>query len=121
MRFLPPPPRPPFQFYPTRTHTHSAAQAPFFVSKLKVQTLPSLIVFRDGKVVDRLTGFEGLAPDSADPDRWHTGRLRLWLAQTGAVRYRVPDEEVREEMMRLGIRERGAVWGDGDDYDEDEG
>eukprot|EP00568_Trieres_chinensis_P014746 CAMPEP_0183324096 /NCGR_PEP_ID=MMETSP0160_2-20130417/76117_1 /TAXON_ID=2839 ORGANISM="Odontella Sinensis, Strain Grunow 1884" /NCGR_SAMPLE_ID=MMETSP0160_2 /ASSEMBLY_ACC=CAM_ASM_000250 /LENGTH=285 /DNA_ID=CAMNT_0025491611 /DNA_START=47 /DNA_END=900 /DNA_ORIENTATION=+ len=46
-----------------------ANRAPFFVAKLKVRTLPALLVFREGKAVDRLTGFEGLAPDPAEPDR----------------------------------------------------
>lgn len=87
-----------------------AQKAPFFVSKLKIQTLPTLLVFKDGKVVDRLTGFDGLAVDVTDPDRWHTGRLRHWLASTGAIEYRVPTEEVREEMERMGLRPKGAIW-----------
>ena len=78
-----------------------AEKAPFFITKLKVQTLPTLIVLKDGKVVDRLTGFEGLALDPAEPDKWHTGRLRQWIATTGAIKYIVPTEEVREEMRKV--------------------
>jgi len=104
-----------------------AEKCPFFVSKLKIQTLPTLIVFQEGKIVDQLTGFEGLAIDKAEPDKWHTGRLRQWIASTGAIQYRVPTEEVREEMGRMGIRPRGNVWTGtagggyrGRDYDEDD-
>jgi len=97
-----------------------AMKAPFFASKLKIRTLPALLVFRDGKAIDRLTGFEGLAINPAEPDKWHTGRLRTWIAATGAIQYKEPDEEVREEMKRLGILGRGAVWGDSEGYDEDE-
>eukprot|EP01012_Entosiphon_sulcatum_P062434 TRINITY_DN8876_c0_g1_i1.p1 TRINITY_DN8876_c0_g1~~TRINITY_DN8876_c0_g1_i1.p1 ORF type:complete len:225 (-),score=62.90 TRINITY_DN8876_c0_g1_i1:57-731(-) len=38
----------------------NAEKAPFFVQKLSVRVLPSLIFFKDGVAVDRLLGFEGL-------------------------------------------------------------
>mmetsp|Transcript_33135 Transcript_33135/g.72665 ORF Transcript_33135/g.72665 Transcript_33135/m.72665 type:complete len:352 (+) Transcript_33135:84-1139(+) len=87
-----------------------AQKAPFFVSKLQIRTLPALLVFRDGKAVDRLTGFDKLAIDPKEPDKWHTGKLRQWLASTGAIEYTPPTEEVREEMRRMGITPRGTVW-----------
>ncbi len=87
-----------------------AEKAPFFIHKLAVKTLPTLIVFREGKTVDRLTGFEGLVIDPAEPDKWHTGRLEAWLSNTGAIEYQVPTEEIREEMRRMGIRPKGTVW-----------
>lgn len=102
-------------------------KAPFFVQKLQIKTLPTLIVFRDGKAIDRLTGFEGLAPNPSEPDKWHTGRLQQWIASTGAIQYTVPDEDVREEMRRMGIRPKGTIWSgtaargfQEDDYDSDE-
>jgi len=104
-----------------------AEKCPFFVQKLKIKTLPTLIIFREGKIVDQLMGFEGLAVDKNEPDKWHTGRLRQWIASTGAIQYRVPTEEVREEMGRMGIRPRGNIWTGtagsgyrGRDYDEDD-
>lgn len=104
-----------------------AERCPFFIQKLQVKTLPTLIVFREGKIVDKLTGFEGLAVDIKEPDKWHTGRLRQWIAGTGAIQYTVPTEEVREEMERMGMKPRGIVWTStkgrgykGDDYDEDD-
>lgn len=86
-----------------------AEKAPFFIDKLKIRTLPTLLVFQDGKAVDRLTGFEGLYTDG-DPDKWHTGRLQQWLASTGAITYTPPPEEIQEEMRRLGLRPAGSIW-----------
>lgn len=88
----------------------NAEKAPFFVAKLQVKTLPTLIVFKDGKIVDRLTGFEGLANNPKEPDKWHTGKLQQWISTTGAIKYNVPTEEIREEMRRLGLKPRGNVW-----------
>jgi len=103
-----------------------AAKAPFFVAKLQVRTLPCLIVFRNGKAVKRLTGFEGLASDfENDPDTWETDRLRTWLAGTGAIKYAPPAirsrEDMQTEMARLGLRPsvyRGTIMGEYNDDDE---
>ena len=97
-----------------------AEKAPFFVSKLQVRTLPTLIVFREGKAIDRLTGFEGLAVDSNDPDKWETSRLQEWMASTGAIKYTKPTAELRGEMERLGLRPKLSMYSGGvDRYDED--
>jgi len=102
-----------------------AEKAPFFVAKLQIRTLPALLVFQNGKAVDRLTGFDKLAIHPKEPDRWHTGRLREWLASTGAIEYTPPTDELREEMKRMGITPRGAVWsgargvGSGEYYEDD--
>lgn len=87
-----------------------AEKTPFFVQKLQIKTLPTLIVFREGKAMERLTGFEGLAKDLNEPDKWHTGKLQQWLAQTGAIKYKVPTEDVLEEMRMMGIRTKAGVW-----------
>ena len=102
-----------------------AEKAPFFVAKLQIRTLPALLVFQNGKAVDRLTGFDKLAIDPREPDKWHTGRLREWLASTGAIEYTPPTDELREEMKRMGITPRGTVWsgargvGSGEYYEDD--
>ena len=90
-----------------------AEKAPFFVSKLVIRTLPTLIVFRDGKAVNRLTGFEGLTT-AADLDNFPTSKLQSWLAETGAVDYDISkDEFMREELLqeeqRSGRHGR-AIW-----------
>lgn len=87
-----------------------AEKAPFFIHKLQIKTLPTLMVFREGKTVDRLTGFEGLVINPAEPDKWHTGRLEAWLSSTGAIQYKVPTEDIKEEMRRMGIRPKGTIW-----------
>merc|ERR1712167_349214 len=35
-----------------------AEKAPFFIAKLAIQVLPTIITFKDGNVTDRLVGFE---------------------------------------------------------------
>lgn len=90
-----------------------AAKAPFFVTKFRVRTLPSLFVYEEGKEIGRLTGFDGLALNPNKPDEWHTGRLQEWLSEkTGAIQYEKPTEEIAEEMKRMGIVMRGAVYSD---------
>lgn len=86
------------------------AKSPFFVDRLRIETLPALFVFDDGKRVAALPGFQGLARDAAKPDEWHTGRLEEWISGSGAIRYTKPTEEVEEEMKRLGIVVRGSVY-----------
>ncbi|GMI59035.1 hypothetical protein ScalyP_jg1155 [Parmales sp. scaly parma] len=102
-----------------------AEKCPFFIQKLQVQTLPTLMVFKDGVTEDKLTGFQGLSNDPSDPDVWHTGKLQQWLAMAGCIKYAMPTDEMKDEMKRLGIVERGAIWSenratcdsDDDDYD----
>jgi thiol-disulfide isomerase/thioredoxin len=87
----------------------NADKAPFFIHKLKVKTLPTLMVFQNGIVVDRLIGFEGLSGDSADPDSWHTGRLQAWLSRTGAIKYTPTQEDLANKMRRLGVNQNGSL------------
>ena len=89
-----------------------AAKAPFFVAKFKIQVLPSLFVYDNGKEIGRLTGFDGLAHNPKKPDEWHTGKLQEWLASMGVIKYEKPSEEVEEECRRLGIVMRGSVYSD---------
>lgn len=70
----------------------NAEKAPFFVAKLAIQTLPTLLVFKDGKTIDRLTGFTGLS-NSKNPDQFSTSQLGRWLEQTGAIEYEGPDSD----------------------------
>jgi len=75
----------------------NAEKAPFFVAKLAIQTLPTLLVFKDGKTVERLMGFEGLS-DSKHPDEFPTSRLGRWLEKTGAIGdYNGPDSDEEDD------------------------
>lgn len=89
-----------------------AGKSPFFVAKLRIQTLPALLVFDEGKEIGRLAGFDGLAKDRKKPDEWHTGRLEEWISDFGAIQYDRPTEEIEEERRRMGIVMRGAVYSD---------
>ena len=40
--------------------TIDAEKSPFFVSKLSIQTLPTIVCFIDGVACDRVIGFEEL-------------------------------------------------------------
>ena len=87
-----------------------AEKTPFFVHKLNIKTLPTVMVFQEGKAIDKLMGFQGLAVDESEPDKIHTGRLQQWLASTGCIKYKTPMEDMKEEMRRMGIRAKGTIW-----------
>lgn len=75
-----------------------AEKAPFFVAKLKIKTLPTVIIFKDGKTVDRKLGFEGLVDLASgrranDIDDFPTSRLGYWLESVGALEYDGPDSD----------------------------
>ena len=59
-----------------------AAKAPFFVAKLQIQILPTVVVFRDGKVTDQLNGFDELG----GKDEFRTAVLEKWLATQGCIK-----------------------------------
>ncbi len=65
-------------------------KAPFLVKKLQVQTLPTIVMFVDGKTIDRLTGFE----DLGGSDEFKTPVLTRRLAQSNVVILK-PDEEFK--------------------------
>ena len=46
----------------------NAEKAPFFVTKLGVRVMPSVLFFQDGITNSRLLGFEGLIEDDAGED-----------------------------------------------------
>ena len=64
-----------------RTHTEAkfvkidAEKCPFFVSKLQVQCLPTIVLFIDGIAVDRIVGFEELGGKDEFPELLLTRRL----------------------------------------------
>jgi thiol-disulfide isomerase/thioredoxin len=82
-----------------------ATKAPFFVDKLQIRTLPTLVIFCDGKAVDRLVGFDALLQFDAkkNVDEWPTRRLAAWLAQAGAISYTPSAEEMRQDLEGLAI------------------
>ncbi|XP_056692879.1 thioredoxin domain-containing protein PLP3B-like isoform X2 [Spinacia oleracea] len=61
-----------------------AENAPFFISKLGIKTLPCVILFRKGIAGDRLVGFQ----DVGGRDDFPTRRLENLLIKKGMIRIR---------------------------------
>ena len=55
--------------------TIDAEKSPFFVSKLSIQTLPTIVCFIDGVACDRVIGFEELGGEDQFPTLLLTRRL----------------------------------------------
>ena len=80
----------------------NAEKCPFFVTKLQIQTLPTLLIFQNGKTIHRLIGFEGLTNSNSKKknkslDEWPTKNLKLWLASTGAINYNPNDDDESDD------------------------
>ncbi|KAJ7953050.1 Thioredoxin domain-containing protein [Quillaja saponaria] len=58
-----------------------AENAPFFVAKLAIKTLPCVILFRKGIAVDRLVGFQ----DLGGKDDYSTKMLEVLLIKKGII------------------------------------
>ena len=79
-------------------------KAPFFVVKLAIKTLPTVLMFKDGVVQDRIIGFEEVA-ESLDFD---TQMLTRRLVKSHCVK-----AKNRIEAGKINIRK------DDDDIDDD--
>lgn len=107
-----------------------AEKTPFFVEKLQIKTLPTLLVFKDGKMVHRLTGFDGLA-DFMDAgrskrmrnlDEFSTAALGRYLEITGCLEYEGPEEDDDDGINDGGARgaiRKGTAQSRFQGYDED--
>ena len=76
----------------------NAEKAPFFVSKLLIRTMPTVVIFFDGVAAEKIIGFEGLAdglPEGKE-DEWPTIKLARLLGAKNAINKNaiVDDEEV---------------------------
>jgi len=68
------------KFMGTRFVKINAEKAPFFVEKLKIKTLPCVVVFVDGIAKGRQVGFEGLGADN-----FPTAQLAWRLSEHGGI------------------------------------
>ena len=57
-------------------------KAPFFVTKLSIQMLPTVIVFKDGIVVEQLVGLDELG----GKEDFRTEVLEHWLSKQGCIK-----------------------------------
>ena len=86
-----------------------AERAPFFINKLGVQVLPTIIMFVDGKAVDRVVGFDELG----GADDFPTVNLTRRLIRGGVL-----DAKNRVEKGQIKIK-RGAKRNNNDSSDSD--
>ncbi|XP_044486999.1 thioredoxin domain-containing protein PLP3B-like [Mangifera indica] len=80
-----------------------AENAPFFVTKLGVKTLPCVVLFRKGIAVDRLVGFQ----DLGGKDDFTTKTLEVTLIKKGIISEKkdeVDEEDDYEENRRRTVR-----------------
>ncbi|KAK4417420.1 Thioredoxin domain-containing protein PLP3B [Sesamum alatum] len=66
-----------------------AENAPFFVTKLGIKTLPCVILFRKGVATDRLVGFQ----DLGGKDDFATRTLEIFLVKKGIIEEKKREEE----------------------------
>ena len=99
---------------PVHTETRfvrlDAEKAPFFIEKLSIQTLPTLICFEDGIAIDRVIGFEELGEE----DDFPTMNLIRKLVKLGMLLPKNKSEKGVMKMKKKGGR--GAASSDEDDY-----
>jgi thiol-disulfide isomerase/thioredoxin len=69
------------RYLPVKFARLDAEKTPFFVEKLKIAVLPTVVCFKDGKVVDRLTGFEELG----NKDDFTTEEFETRLKKSGVM------------------------------------
>ena len=91
----------------TRIVRLDAEKAPFFIGKLSIQTLPTLVLFEDGIAIDRIIGFEELGEE----DDFPTMNLIRVLVKRGML---LPKNKSEKGAMR--IKKAGGRDDSDDDY-----
>lgn len=74
--------------------------APFLVTKLKVQVLPCVLAFVNGVSVDRIVGFEGLGYTA---DTFTTKDLETRLLASGVIQ-RAKTTNTKDTGVRFGYK-----------------
>jgi len=78
----------------------NAEKAPFFIEKLRIRTIPTIVIFQDGVAIDKMIGFEELSeglPEGKE-DEWPTVKLARVLASKQAInKALIVDEEAIEK------------------------
>lgn len=85
--------------------------APFLVTKLKVQVLPCVLSFVDGVSVDRIVGFEGLGYTQ---DTFTTKDLEGRLLRSGVLQRAKAQGDAN---IRFGVKATKEESDDDDDWD----
>lgn len=101
--------------FDTRFLSINVENAPFLVTKLKIQVLPCVIAFVDGVGVDRILGFEGLG---RKPDTFTLQDLEARLLTTGVlVRAKMYDEDEVQGSKRGYLKKATDQNDEDDDWD----
>ncbi|MCO5579014.1 hypothetical protein L7F22_032865 [Adiantum nelumboides] len=97
------------KYFDTKFIRVDAENAPFFVAKLAIKTLPCVLLFRDGVAFDRLVGFQ----DLGGADDFSTSTLENWFLRKAVLTRKInsKDEEERAEVPR---RVRSTTYADTD-------
>lgn len=66
----------------TKWLTINCDKAPFFVTKLGIQMLPTVIVFKDGVVKEQFSGFD----EMGGRDEFRTEVMEKWLSEAGCIK-----------------------------------
>jgi thioredoxin-like negative regulator of GroEL len=85
--------------------------APFLVTKLKIQVLPCVLSFIDGVSVDRIVGFEGLG---YTPDSFTTKDLESRLLASGVIQR---SKAAGNNSIKYGVKAARKEDSDDDEWD----
>lgn len=86
--------------------------APFLVTKMKIQVLPCVLAFVDGVSVDRIVGFEGLGYTQ---DTFTTKDLEQRLLSSGVIQRA---KTTGDPSIKFGVKkDKKDDSDDGDDWD----
>lgn len=85
------------QFPNTQFLSINAEKTPFFVQKLGIRTLPTLCIFIDGVLKDKVLGFQGLSGDE-----FLTYELAAKLAESGVIE--TPKGKAKDKTILKGDR-----------------
>jgi thiol-disulfide isomerase/thioredoxin len=86
----------------------NAVKAPFFVDKLKIMTMPTVVMFIDGVAIDKILGFEGLGSHMAEgkEDEWPTILLARLLATKRMIyNSSIVDDDGIEAAMKIRVQQ----------------
>lgn len=87
-----------------------AENAPFFVAKLAIKTLPCVILFKKGIAVDRLIGFQ----DLGSKDDFSTRALENILKMKDIIHEKKKDDDEDDESESKNRRVRSSTFQDSD-------
>lgn len=87
------------QFPNTQFLFINAEKADFFVQRLNIRTLPTLCIFIDGIMKDKILGFEGLSGDE-----FLTYELAARIAQSGVIE--CPKTKIKDKTIFKGEKKR---------------